>query len=56
LNLSHIKERFTIAYTTNIPKTAMLAIVEIFPEEIATVTIADTIATIIAIHGVFLEL
>jgi hypothetical protein len=35
------------------PKTAMLAIVEIFPEEIATVTIADTIAMIIAIHEFF---
>jgi hypothetical protein len=54
LNLYHIRHRLTDAYTKNMPKTEIFATLEISPNEKPTVSMAHTIATIIASQGVFL--
>jgi hypothetical protein len=55
LNLYHIRHRLTATNTKNMPKTEIFAIPEISPKENPTVSMAQIIAIIIAIQGVFLK-
>lgn len=49
---SHITEKLTNANATKMPKTEILAIIEILPEDKITATMAKTIIAKVATHGV----